>query len=134
GNPEWARDARFATNDGRLEHEAELDRWIAGWTHIQDPYALMEALQAAGVPGGVCQSAGDRFERDPQLASRDWWHQLPHPELGDCDYDGVVPKLSKTPGALRRSSPVFGANTEEVMREVLGMDDREFGALLEAGV
>src|SRR5690606_7822445 len=52
GNPAWAGD-RFATNAGRLEHEAELDRWIAGWTLIQDPYALMEALQEAGVPAGV---------------------------------------------------------------------------------
>jgi crotonobetainyl-CoA:carnitine CoA-transferase CaiB-like acyl-CoA transferase len=94
----------------------------------------MERLQMAGVPAGVCQSAGDRFERDAQLAARDWWHRLDHPEIGECDSDGVVPKLSVSPGRLWKSSPVFGADTEGVMREVLGMDDEEYIALLESGV
>lgn len=76
----------------------------------------------------------ERRERDPQLAARDWWHVLPHPELGDCEYDGIVPKLSETPGALRTSSPLLGQHTYEVMREVVGMSEEEFAEHESAGV
>jgi crotonobetainyl-CoA:carnitine CoA-transferase CaiB-like acyl-CoA transferase len=129
-----ALDGVFASNEGRLTNQERLDALLSDWTREQDTYALMERLQAAGVPAGVCQTAGDRFERDPQLASRDWWHRLDHPEIGECDYDGVVPKLSVSPGRLWKSSPVFGADTEAVMRDVLGMNDEEYIALLESGV
>lgn len=132
--PQWATDPRFAANAGRLQHQDELDARIAEWTAPQEDYALMELLQAAGVRAGVAQKASDRRERDPQLAARDWWHVLPHPELGDCEYDGIVPKLSETPGALRTSSPLLGQHTYEVMREVVGMSEEEFAEHESAGV
>jgi benzylsuccinate CoA-transferase BbsF subunit len=122
--PGWARDDRFATNDARLANEDDLDARIAAWTARQRDYALMALLQSAGVRAGVVQKASDRFERDPQLAARGWWHNVPHAELGDCDYDGVVPRLANAPGELREPSPLLGEHTHQVMREVLGMDDQ----------
>ena len=125
-DPPWAEDPCFATNEARLQHQDELDTHIAAWTAEQDDYDVMQLLQAAGVRAGVAQKASDRRERDPQLAARDWWHTVPHPEMGDCEYDGVLPKLSATPGMLRSASPPLGADTYDVMREVVGMSDEEF--------
>ncbi|MBI5949224.1 MAG: CoA transferase [Chloroflexi bacterium] len=124
-DPEWALDPRFATNAGRLANQDELDERIETWTTEFTDYEVMELLQAAGVRAGVCQKASDRFERDPQLAARDWWHRLPHAELGESNYDGVVPKLSASPGVLRTASPLLGVHTHDVLRDVLGMNDDE---------
>ena len=77
----------------------------------------MTLLQAAGVRAMPCQKASDRFERDPQLAARGWWHLLPHPELGESDFDGVAPRLESTPGQLRSASPLLGEHTDEVLHE-----------------
>ena len=134
GEPAWATDERFATNAGRLEHQDDLDAHIAAWTERRNDYEVMNMLQAAGVRAGAVQKASDRFERDPQLAAREWWHRLPHAELGESDYDGVTPRLSETPGALRTSSPLLGSHTHEVMREVLGLSDEEVVELEVAGV
>lgn len=123
--PHWARDPKWSTNDGRLAHQDELDERIGEWTSEFVDYEAMELLQAAGVRAGAVQKASDRFERDPQLAARDWWHRLTHAEIGECDFDGVVPKLSGTPGSLRSASPVLGADTHDVLRDVLGMGDDE---------
>ncbi|HXU22731.1 MAG TPA: CoA transferase [Tepidiformaceae bacterium] len=131
--PEWALDERFATNECRLANQDELDRHIAAWTVECDEYELMGLLQAARVRAAACQHAGDRFERDPQLAARDWWHHLPHPEVGDCEYDGVAPKLSASPGGLRSASPVLGEHTHEVLAGVLGMSDSEIDDALASG-
>ena len=133
-DPAWTGDPRFATNEGRLAHQDELDANIAAWSADQDDYAAMEILQAAGVRAGVCQKASDRFERDAQLAARDWWHRLPHPELGDCDYDGIVPKLARTPGRLRSASPMLGADTWDVLAGVVGMSAEEIAEHEAAGV
>ncbi len=123
--PPWASDPKFATNAGRLANQDELDERIGEWTSEFVDYEAMEILQAAGVRAGAVQKASDRFERDPQLAARDWWHRLPHAELGDSDFDGIVPKLSATPGVLRVASPLMGEHTHEVLRDVIGMSDEE---------
>jgi crotonobetainyl-CoA:carnitine CoA-transferase CaiB-like acyl-CoA transferase len=132
--PGWAAEPRFATNESRLANQDELDARIETWTSELEDYEAMEILQAAGVPAGVCQKASDRFERDPQLAARDWWHSLPHPELGPTDYDGVVPKLMSTPGQLRTASPIIGEHTHQILREVLGFTDDEIAESEAAGV
>ena len=127
GEPAWAADAKFATNAGRLEHQDELDARISEWTRGREDYATMHLLQAAGVPAGVCQSPGDRAEKDEQFQARNWWTTMPHPELGDeSEFDGVTPRLSGTPGMNRSSGPMLGANTHEVMTELLGLTDEEF--------
>ncbi|HEY0935934.1 MAG TPA: hypothetical protein VGD91_19610, partial [Trebonia sp.] len=42
----------------------------------------MERLQAAGVPAGVCQTAGDRCDNDPQLRHLDWLTELTGTRIG----------------------------------------------------
>lgn len=135
GEPAWAADTRFATNAGRLEHQDELDAHIAGWASAREDYAVMATLQAAGVPAGVCQTPGDRVERDEQLRARDWWHTMPHAELGEAsEFDGVTPRLSLTPGALRSASPLIGEHTEHVMRDILGLSPEEYAEYEAMGV
>jgi crotonobetainyl-CoA:carnitine CoA-transferase CaiB-like acyl-CoA transferase len=123
--PHWAADPKWATNAGRLENQDELDERIGEWTSEFVDYEAMELLQAAGVRAGVVQKASDRFENDPQLKARGAWERLTHPELGECDYDAIVPRLSATPGKLRVASPMFGQDSHDVLREVLGMTDDE---------
>jgi crotonobetainyl-CoA:carnitine CoA-transferase CaiB-like acyl-CoA transferase len=86
------------------------------------------------VPAGVCQTAGDRVERDPQLRARGWWTTMPHPELGEAGIDGVAPRLSKTPGTNRTASPLMGEHTYEVMTSTLGMSTEEYEELAALGV
>jgi crotonobetainyl-CoA:carnitine CoA-transferase CaiB-like acyl-CoA transferase len=132
--PAWAVDEKFATNAGRLANQDELDEQIAGWTRGCDDYELMAVLQAAGVRAAVCQKPSDRVENDPQLKARGWWQRLPHAELGDCEYDGVAPRLSVTPGALRTASPLLGEHTFEVLRDVLQLTDEQISQYANAGV
>jgi crotonobetainyl-CoA:carnitine CoA-transferase CaiB-like acyl-CoA transferase len=132
--PAWARNTEFATNAGRIAGQDELDRRLANWTSQRDARQTMELLQAAGVRAGMVQKASDRFERDPQLKARDWWSRLPHGELGESDYDGVVPRLGLTPGQLRSSSPLLGAHTAEVAMEILGLTPEEYADHEAAGV
>ena len=60
GNSGWAKDSKFATLEGRLEHQDEMDRCIEEWTATLGKYDLADVCQAAGVRAMPVQSSEDR--------------------------------------------------------------------------
>jgi crotonobetainyl-CoA:carnitine CoA-transferase CaiB-like acyl-CoA transferase len=82
GRPEWATDGRFKDFAGRLAHQDALDALVGGWTRSRDGYETMLALQCAGVPAGVCQTAEDRCDHDPQLAALSWLTEVTGTKIG----------------------------------------------------
>jgi crotonobetainyl-CoA:carnitine CoA-transferase CaiB-like acyl-CoA transferase len=133
GHPEWARDPRFATRSGRLAQHDEIDGLIASWTSGTERYAAMAALQRAGVPAGVAQTAEDRCEHDPQLAHLKWLTEVPNPSVGTWPVAEVPFDLSETPphagGWIDKGAPVYGEHNYEVYAEVLGLSAAEVDAL-----
>ncbi|MEM8923187.1 MAG: CoA transferase, partial [Actinomycetota bacterium] len=53
----------------------------------------------------------------PQLAARDYWEELDHPELGSVRYPGAFAKFSATPLEVLPPPPALGADTEAVLAE-----------------
>jgi crotonobetainyl-CoA:carnitine CoA-transferase CaiB-like acyl-CoA transferase len=133
GNPDWAKDAKFATHLARKQNEDELDAGINAWTADKDAYALMSDLQAKGVPAGVVQGARELLDEDDHIKQRGYYVYLDHPEAGRSAYDGPPAKLSKTPGALQGPAPLLGQHTEYVCKDLLGLNDEEIADLMIAG-
>ena len=102
------------------------------------PPALLPALQAAGVPAGVCQTAEDRCETDPQLRHGNWLVELEQPTIGRWPAKEVPVTFSETPpcvgGFYHRMGPDYGQDTRDVLRDLLGMDEARIAELAEAGV
>ena len=69
GSPPWAADPRFATAEGRLANEAELDARLAAFTRAFDPHELMQTLQRSGVEACAVQDFR-ALQSDPQLEAR----------------------------------------------------------------
>ena len=47
---------------------------------------------------------------------------------------GVYPRLSRTPGAIRRGAPRLGEHNREIYQGVLGLADEEVESLARDGV
>ena len=90
------------------------------------------------IPAGICQSAEDRYEWDPQLRHLDWLVELDQTEIGRWPVKEIPVKYSETPpyvgGFLDRSGPNYGEDNDYVLREILGLTDGEIGELVERGV
>jgi hypothetical protein len=97
---ECLADPRFATMAGRLAHHDALDAALSSWTVGFEPYSLMLQLQAAGVPAGVCQTAGDRCDNDPQLRHLGWLTELTGTRIGRWPLAEVPVRMSRTPPYL----------------------------------
>jgi crotonobetainyl-CoA:carnitine CoA-transferase CaiB-like acyl-CoA transferase len=132
----WTAD--FATLAERLDRQATLDRSIEAWTRTQDGYRLMERLQTHGIAAGVCQTAADRVEHDPQLAHLNWLTEVEGTKIGRWPVAEFPVKLERTPayagGMINRGAPCYGEDNEWVLSELLGMTKAEIARLAEEGV
>ncbi|MPV88454.1 CoA transferase [Georgenia ruanii] len=134
GEPDWARDPRFATQALRHQHQDELDEHVSTWTRHRSPRAAMELLQAAGVAAGAAQNAEDVNEHDPQLAARGTFFELDHPVIGTARFEGSPIRFSRTVQHTWRSAPLLGEDNHYVFGELLGLPQEEIAELEAEGV
>jgi crotonobetainyl-CoA:carnitine CoA-transferase CaiB-like acyl-CoA transferase len=135
---ECLADPRFATVAGRMAHHDALDLALSSWTRGFEPYELMLKLQAAGIPAGVCQTAGDRCDNDPQLRHLGWLTELTGTRIGRWPLAEVPVRMSRTPpylgGRPGRAAPLYGEDNEAILTGLLGMSAEEVAELTEQGV
>ena len=121
GREDLAEDPRYATNPARLEHREELIALLADLIAAMPRAALLEAMEAAGVPGGAVNTVPEVFATR-QVAAREMKISMEHPQAasGKVDLIGNPVKFSATPVSYRRVPPNLGADHDEVLRDWLG--------------
>ena len=124
-SPGWAVTPKYASLQGRLQHQEELDRGIQEWTLTLEKYELMERCQAAGVGAMPVQSTEDRVEHDPQLRHRKMYTELDHPVLGQRKFQNAPFKLSETPAFHHLPGPLIGQHNREVFEGLLELSHEE---------
>jgi crotonobetainyl-CoA:carnitine CoA-transferase CaiB-like acyl-CoA transferase len=122
GRPELIDDARFASNDDRMERRADLVRELEIPLAARTTNEWVDVLVRAGVPCGPIHDYRQVFE-DPHTQAREMEVQV-----GSTRMLGIPVKLSDTPGAVRRAAPGLGEHSREVLREA-GFSDAEIAAL-----
>ncbi|WP_166364551.1 CaiB/BaiF CoA transferase family protein [Pseudomonas akapageensis] len=133
GQPQWADDPRFATNNLRVTNRAQLIPLIRQATVFKTTAQWVEQLEQAGVPCGPVNDLSQVFQ-DPQVKHRGLAVEIPH-VLG-----GVVPqvaspiRLSETPVQYRNAPPLLGEHTDVILGAVLGLGEADIARLREAGV
>ncbi|MFP5070429.1 CaiB/BaiF CoA transferase family protein [Pseudonocardia nantongensis] len=128
GRPDLTADPRFAEAQQRLKHAGEIDAvmadWVAGRT-LDEAMAVFEEAEVAAAP----VYDAPQLLADPQLTARGTYPRVPDTELGEMRVQGPVPRFSATPGRITHLGPALGAHTEEVYRELLGLDDDRLAEL-----
>ena len=114
GRPELASDPKFVDHAARGANQAELDQIISAWTKTQSLDALLELLEAKGIPAGRIFRAPDMLEHE-QFKARESIVETDHPVFGKIKMQNAFPKMSETPGAVRWPGPDLGQHTDEVL-------------------
>ena len=109
-----ATDAELATNPGRVKRVAEIDQAIGVWTAARQVDQVLDVLNAASVPVGRIYNAQD-IAQDPHYRARDMILPVTTHDGLTVEVPGIVPKLSRTPGAITRRGPLLGEDTESVL-------------------
>ncbi|WP_296578164.1 CoA transferase [Phreatobacter sp.] len=127
-------DPRFSTHGarGQPDNQAEIDRIIADWTRTKPRDTLLQLLDGASVPaGGVNDAAA--VAADPHFRARDMIVEVDAPGLGRMLMQGIVPKLTRTPGAIRWTGAKLGEHTDAVLTAA-GYSQDAIAAMRKGGV
>ena len=121
GVPEMLDDPRFKTNADRVANadaaEQPIREFIAAHT-LEEGMAFFEKNEITAAP--VYDIA--QFMEDPHVRARQILVDMPDAQMGTIPMHAVVPRLSDSPGAIRRPAPELGEHTAEVLSRV-GVDD-----------
>jgi crotonobetainyl-CoA:carnitine CoA-transferase CaiB-like acyl-CoA transferase len=130
--PHLASDPRFVGLADRKANEDALDAEVTRWTSTLSADDVMHQCLAAGIAAGKVLNPEGMFA-DPQLAARDQFIFMDHPEMGRYASDGNSFIMSD---AIPRyaPAPLLGEHTEEICREILGLSPGEFTTLSDADV
>jgi succinate---hydroxymethylglutarate CoA-transferase len=128
GHPEWAKDARFASNRARVENRAVLDSLISEALSHDKADAWLAKLKATGIPCGKINSVAEALE-DSQTAARKMIETIEHPTVGALKMLGIPFKFSDTACSVRRPPPTLGQHSEEILSGELGLDDKAIADL-----
>lgn len=131
-NEDLARDSRYASAAGRLEHRAAIDSSIASWTRTLERADVESRLQSRGVPAHQVQNSADAYA-DPQFVHRGHFVALEHPVLGKFTVEGPRAKLSRTPATVLRAAPSLGQDNQHVLETILGYDETQITELAASG-
>ncbi|PPE68527.1 CoA transferase [Caldimonas thermodepolymerans] len=132
GRDDLGQDPQLATNVGRVARVEEIDAAIGAWTRERGVTEVLEALAAAQVPAGRIYTARDIAE-DPHYRARDMILPVRTHDGLTVEVPGIVPRLSETPGGIRRRAPVLGEDTDAVLKEA-GLTEAQIAQLRERGV
>ena len=133
GRSELASDARFATNAARVNHRDEIVATLQEIFATRTMRHWLDALERVGVPCGPINTIADVFA-DPQVQARGLRLDLPHPAIGSVPSVANPIRFSATPIAYRSAPPMLGADTDEILREMLGVEATELARLRNAGI
>ncbi len=135
GQDVLAEDPRFKDNRARIANADDLDAIIGAWTASHTLTEAAAILDEAGVPAGPVMSIAD-IASDSQFLARGMIEHTPDARMpgGESVLAGVVPRLTRTPGAIRHAGGDLDADTRTVLGGVLGLDAEELTRLERRGV
>jgi len=132
GKPEWKEHPEWATPDVRLPKLNEVFEAIEAWTMTKTKFEVMEICNPLNIPVGPILSMKEIAE-EQSLRDTGTVVEVDHPERGAYLSVGCPIKLSDSPVDVERS-PLLGEHTEEILKEVVGLNDDEIAEAKEAGV
>lgn len=133
GMAEVGRDPRFATNEKRVAHRAEIVRMIEDRLAARTTREWDEAIGKAGIPCGPINDLEQVFA-DAQVRHLGMVETVHHPKAGPIRIVRSPVSLDGSPLPMRLPPPTLGQHTDEVLRQLLGFSEEEVSALREQGV
>ncbi len=134
GADELADDARFATNQERVQNRDALIEAMTPMLAAKPSSHWLEGMEKLKIGCGPINTLDEVFA-DPQVQDRGMVVEMDHPAAGGRKVPFLASplRLSETPVSYRRPPPTLGQHTDEVLREALDMGDDEISALRGAG-
>ncbi|HYW30861.1 MAG TPA: CoA transferase [Gemmatimonas sp.] len=134
GRAELASSSTYGEQKTRLAHRHDVNEIVRDWCGSLTRDDVLARCYATDTPAGPVNNIADIFG-DRQFHARRNLVAMDEPATGESVIvPSPVPQLSETPARIRSLGPELGQHTDEVLREVLGIDDAHIARLRGQGV
>lgn len=118
GRPELSQDPGYNNARGRLQNADQIDAWMADWIGSHPLEEVLRRFEEIEAPIAPINSIA-QILRDPQYLSRQSFTAVPDGDLGSVIMQNVVPRLSRTPGSIRRPGPATPNSDAGYVEEII---------------
>ncbi len=126
-----AVDPALASEAARRARRGEVNALVADWVRTRDGFALMERLQAEGIPCGPVMNNRDVL-LDPHLRARGFHERVDLPQpMGVRPIMGRPWKLANRSVRIRKPAPRYGEDGRAILQDVLGLPEERIASLFE---
>ena len=131
--PDLLDDPRFARLADRAAHGDLINGIVAEWTSGLKATEVEAACVAHDVPVATAYTAADIFD-DPHFAARGDLVTVEDPVVGPIRQQAPYPRFAGEPVPVPAGAPRLGEHTDEVLRDVLGLDGDALRDLHDRGI
>jgi len=135
GKEELINHPKYKTNKTRVENYDELKKILTEWTKSLSVAEIIKILREAGVPCGPVNTVKNVVE-DPNVNYRGMIVEVDQPKVGKVRTAGnpLMFSFLKRRKYTPSPAPLLGEHTREVLRSLLGYDEKKINELVEKGV
>jgi crotonobetainyl-CoA:carnitine CoA-transferase CaiB-like acyl-CoA transferase len=132
GRPAWATDPALANQAGRRRQHDRIDAGLGEWAAGQEVDHAVALLVGRGVPAAPLVDSR-LTSLHPQLQARGFYEQVSHPVVGTHPLSTVPFRFASQDQAgepwIRRRASLLGEDSEEILRDLLGLTGEDLGSL-----
>lgn len=150
GEPGWAKEDRFFTNELRVKHRKTLVGMIVEKTKhkttqvgsqpldhrrrdVDGRQEWLDIFEGSGMPYAPVNDIQATLSHE-HIVARGMVKTVHHPTCGPIRLVNTPVKFSESTPGIRTAPPTLGQHTDEVLQEVIGMGVQEIEDLKAAGV
>jgi CoA:oxalate CoA-transferase len=126
-------DPRFEDGWKRTQNYRALEPILTEAMKTRTTREWIEEFEKAGIPCGPVNDI-EQAAADPQINARDMFVEVKHPRAGNFRVVNTPFKFSRSSYQVEKASPDLGQHTREVLKQLLGMTDKEIEQLKDSGV
>jgi formyl-CoA transferase len=127
------KDERFNDWNRCIENNHAYNEAAIAWMAAHTLEEVDAAFQKYEAPGTRVMSGADLMT-DPHILAREMVVTVEDKELGPIKMQGIIPKLSESPGRIDHAGQTLGESNDLIYGTLLGMRESEIASLREKGV
>ena len=131
GQAAMASHEKFATNEARVRHRADLLAWLNPLMKQRTIEEWCALAERENFPCGPINTI-DRVFNDPQVQARGMQLTMASDTYGAVDLVASPMRLSKSPVTYRHAPPALGRDSGDILRQ-LGYTDEQIAHLRSQG-
>ncbi|MHC1761270.1 MAG: CaiB/BaiF CoA transferase family protein [Negativicutes bacterium] len=133
GREELIDRPEFQKNPDRVKNNHALNAIVTEWTGQRTVAEIVDLLLANSVPSAPINNV-EQLINDPHIAgAREMFVDMLNPDGNPMKVVACPIKFSETKASVRTTAPNLGEHTDEVLKQLVGLDEKQISALKKAG-